>query len=116
MFCHFVAAKRTIRGDRCAMHLPAKRTSNGDRCGRGDVCFFWTSARIRGCTGVRNPFLACRAPVAPLLWPPVMPWEVVYPSAGHEHFRGQQGVLTPFCPVNMLYLNWYEFRTLHVGS
>ena len=98
MFCHFVAAKRTIRGDRCAMHLPAKRTNNGDRCGRVDVCFFWTSARIRGCTGVRNPFLACRAPVAPLLWPPVMPWEVVYPSAGHEHFRGRQGVLTPFLP------------------
>ena len=23
---------------------------------------------------------------------------VVFPSAGHEHFRGRQGVLTPFLP------------------
>ena len=116
MFCHFVAAKRTIRGDRCAMHLPAKRTSNGDRCGRGDVCFVWTSARIRGCTGVRNPFLACRAPVAPLLWPPVMPWESSFPVLVTNTFVAGKESLLLFCPVNMLYLNWYEFRTLHVGS
>ena len=51
--------------------------------------FHWTSVILRGRTGVRNPFLACRAPVAPLLWPPVMHWDVVSPRFGHESIRDQ---------------------------
>ena len=39
-----------------------------------------------------------------------------HPRVGHEHFHGQLGVITPYCPVNMLYLNLVWIPYLHVGS
>ena len=39
-----------------------------------------------------------------------------HPRVGHEHFHGQLGVITPYCPVDMLYLNLVWIPYLHVGS